>query len=80
MELLIMIHHCTIKVLRTEKQGLIFTNANKFTGIDMYGRIIIEHQLNLTRTLIHQYTLRENNILPLNGMETNSNAKVKLQE
>ena len=57
-ELLIMTHHCTIKVLLIEKQGLIFTNGNKFTGIDMYGRIIIEHQLNLTGTLICQCTPR----------------------
>merc|ERR1711873_148387 len=78
--LLIMILHCTIRDLLIEKQGLIFTNTNKFTGIDMYGRITIEHQLNLTRTLIYQCIRRENNILHLDGMETNSNVKVKLQE
>ena len=60
-----------------KKQGLIFTNANTFTGIDMYGKIIIEHRLNLTRTLIYLCTPRENNILPHSEMETNSNAKVK---
>ena len=57
--LLIMILHCTIRVLLTEKQELMFTIANKSTGIDMYGRIIIEHQLNLTRTLIYQCIPRE---------------------
>ena len=76
-ELVIMIHHCMTKALLTEKQGSIFTNANKFTGIDMYGRVIIEHRLNLTRTLICLCTPMENNILPHSGMETNSNAKVK---
>ena len=34
---LIMILHCTIRVLHIEKQELIFTNANKFTGIDLNG-------------------------------------------
>ena len=75
--LLIMILHCMIRVLLIEKQELIFTNASTFTGIDMYGKIIIENRLNLTRTLIYLCTPRENNILPHNGMETNSNAKVK---
>ena len=60
------------KALLTEKQGSILTNANKLPGVDMYGRIIIEHQLNLTRTLIYLCTQRENNMLPHNGMETNS--------
>ena len=54
-----MILHCMIKVLLIEKQELIFTNANTFTGIDMYGKIIIEHRLNLTRTLIYLCTPRE---------------------
>ena len=34
-------------------------------------------KIGLTRTFIYQCTQRENNNLPRNGMETNSNAKVK---
>ena len=42
----------------------------------MYGRIIIEHQLNLTKILIYQCIPRENNILHLNGMELKCDGEV----